>query len=256
MRRISCSLCSVAYVIVTPPTSTGSSTANGVTLPVRPVCTSICFNRAVRSSGGNLYAIAHRGAWLVAPSSRCRSLWSTLITVPSISQSTECRFDSQWRRNSLTPSIDSRASVVGAAGSPASLAHSRKPRCESKRTPSAAPNECTHRCSGREAVIFASFWRSEPAAALRGFANALPPASSSRRFSSSNALTGKYISPRISTISGGSETASLRGTSRTVRTLDVMSSPMRPSPLVAALTSRPRSYVSAQATPSIFSSHA
>mgnify|MGYP006141980289 CR=1 FL=1 len=46
---------------------------------------------------------------------------------------------------------------------------------------------------------------------------------------SSNAVTGKYISPRISTMAGGSSTASRRGMPCTVRTFDVMSSPMRPS---------------------------
>src|SRR5438128_9527067 len=74
LRFTSSSLCSVAYVIVTPPTNTGSSTANGVTLPVRPVWTSIARRSAVRSSGGNLYAIAQRGACEVAPSSRWRSV--------------------------------------------------------------------------------------------------------------------------------------------------------------------------------------
>jgi hypothetical protein len=88
----------VAYVIVTPPTTTGSSTANGVTFPVRPVCTSIFRSKAVRSSGGNLYAIAQRGAWLVAPSSCCCATWSTLITAPSTSQSTLWRWASQCSR--------------------------------------------------------------------------------------------------------------------------------------------------------------
>ena len=54
LRRVSSSLCNVAFVIVTPPTKTGSRTANGVIFPVRPVWTSIDFNSAVRSSGGNL----------------------------------------------------------------------------------------------------------------------------------------------------------------------------------------------------------
>ena len=84
---------------MTPPTTTGSSTANGVTLPVRPVCTSIARSSVVRSSGGNLNAIAQRGACDVAPSSRCRSVRSTLITAPSISQSTEWRCSSQCPRN-------------------------------------------------------------------------------------------------------------------------------------------------------------
>ncbi len=256
LRWTSSSLCSVAYVIVTPPTNTGSSTANGVTFPVRPVWTSIERRIVVRSSGGNLYAIAHRGAWDVAPSRCCSSVWSTLITVPSISQSIEWRCSSQCRRNPFTPSIDSRSSVVGAAGSPAFAAQSRNPRCDANETPSAAPKECTHIRSGRDAVTFGSFWRSEPAAALRGFAKARWSAAVSCSFRASNARTGRYISPRTSITSGGSSISSLAGTPRTVRTFAVMSSPMRPSPRVAAWTSRPRSYVSAHATPSIFSSHA
>ena len=128
--------------------------------------------------------------------------------------------------------------------------------CESNDTPSAAPNECTHRRSGREAVTFGSFCRSDPAAALRGLAKGFCSAASSPSLSCSKARTGRYISPRISTIAGGSSSVRRFGTPTTVRTLAVMSSPVRPSPRVAARTSTPRSYVSAQATPSIFSSHA
>ena len=45
------------------------------------------------------------------------------------------------------------------------------------------------------------------------------------------------------------------GTSFTVRTFTVMSSPVVPSPRVAARMSRPFSYVNATDEPSIFSSH-
>ena len=41
LRRASSSLCSVALVTVTPPTNTGASLATGVSLPVRPTCTSM-----------------------------------------------------------------------------------------------------------------------------------------------------------------------------------------------------------------------
>ena len=161
--------------------------------------------------------------------------------MPSISQSTECRLDSQLDRNAFTPSIDSRPSVVGGTGSPTVAAQSRNPRCESNATPSAKPNECTHSRRGRDAVTFGSFWRSEPAAAFRGFANGRCSAASSWSFSASNAVTGKYISPRTSITAGGSSSASVRGTPSTVRTFAVMSSPTRPSPRVAAFTRRPRS---------------
>ena len=56
------SLCSVALPTVTPPTNTGSSTANGVARPVRPIDTRMSSSFVVRSSGGNLKAMAQRGA--------------------------------------------------------------------------------------------------------------------------------------------------------------------------------------------------
>ena len=48
------SLCSVATPTVEPPTNTGSSTANGVARPVRPIDTWMSRSTVVRSSGGNL----------------------------------------------------------------------------------------------------------------------------------------------------------------------------------------------------------
>ena len=61
-------LCSVAIDTVLPATTTGSSSANGVARPVRPIDTLMSRNRVVRSSGGNLTAIAQRGALEVDPS--------------------------------------------------------------------------------------------------------------------------------------------------------------------------------------------
>jgi hypothetical protein len=48
------SLWSVALVTVEPPTKTGSSSANGVAFPVRPIETMMSWSRVTRSSGGNL----------------------------------------------------------------------------------------------------------------------------------------------------------------------------------------------------------
>ena len=239
--------------------TTGSSTANGVTLPVRPVCTSIFFSSAVRSSGGNLYAIAHRGAWLVVPSSRCSSVWSTLITAPSISQSIECRCSSQCVRNALTSVDRVRApSVVGGTGSPAvagprpgtpDASRTRRPRRRRTSAPTGAaaatpspsgPSVAAsppRRCAGSRTA--AARLRSQ---LLVQLARTPSPGSTSRR------------GPRSAR--AGPSIESVRGTPRTVRTLAVMSSPIAPSPRVAPCTSRPRSYVSAHATPSIFSSHA
>ena len=98
---------------------------------------------------------------------------------------------------------------------------------------------CTTMCSGRDAVTFGSFWRSEPAAALRGLANGFSPASTSRAFSSSKRSIGKKTSPRTSTRSGTRSPLSRSGMSAMVRTFGVMSSPVRPSPRVAARVSRP-----------------
>jgi hypothetical protein len=72
LRAISSGLCSVAWRTTTPPTCTGSSTANGVITPVRPMLGRMSLRTVVFSSGGNLYAIAHRGALDVLP----RSNWS------------------------------------------------------------------------------------------------------------------------------------------------------------------------------------
>ena len=106
-----------------------------------------------------------------------------------------------------------------------------KPRC--------LPSPCTIIDSGRLAVTRGSFCRSDPAAALRGLANGALPASTSVALSASNAATGKNTSPRTSSSSGTAAPDSRAGTTERVRTLPVMSSPVRPSPRVAARTSRP-----------------
>ncbi len=76
---------------VDPATRTGSMTANGVTRPVRPTFTGMSSSRVRTTSGGYLYAMAHRGARDVSPSCSCREMSSTLMTTPSISCSTSWR---------------------------------------------------------------------------------------------------------------------------------------------------------------------
>ena len=99
---------------------------------------------------------------------------------------------------------------------------------------------CTMASSARDAVTRGSFCRSEPAAELRGLANAALPASSSDSFSLSNASTGMNTSPRTSSMAGyaGARSAA-PGPTEIVRMFGVTSSPVRPSPRVAALTSAP-----------------
>ncbi len=98
--------------------------------------------------------------------------------------------------------------------------------------------------SGRVAVTRGSFCRSDPAAALRGFANGGLPFSTIDSLSFSNASTGRNTSPRTSTRAGTGYSLvpmSLCGMLSIVRTFGVTSSPVRPSPRVAPRTSRPSS---------------
>ena len=53
--------------MVEPATDTGSSSATGVSTPVRPTCTVIAFSRVSARSGSYLYAAAQRGLFAVAP---------------------------------------------------------------------------------------------------------------------------------------------------------------------------------------------
>ena len=57
----------LARLTVVPATRTGVITAVGVTTPVRPTVHSIVSITVSASSGGNLYAAAHRGAFTVKP---------------------------------------------------------------------------------------------------------------------------------------------------------------------------------------------
>ncbi len=98
---------------------------------------------------------------------------------------------------------------------------------------------CTIALSARDAVTRGSFCRSEPAAELRGLAKAALPASSSDSFSFPNASTGMNTSPRTSSTAGWPEPFSRAGMAAMVRMLGVTSSPVRPSPRVAAPASAP-----------------
>ncbi len=76
-----------------PATVTGSTTANGVARPVRPMLTLMSSSLVLTSSGGYFQATAQRGAREVEPSRPWRGISSSLTTTPSISCSTE------WRRS-------------------------------------------------------------------------------------------------------------------------------------------------------------
>ena len=74
----------MARATVEPDSSTGLSSATGVSTPVRPTCT-MMFSRAVSfCSGGNLYAAAQRGARAVAPRASRVAMELILMTAPSV----------------------------------------------------------------------------------------------------------------------------------------------------------------------------
>ncbi|MDT4855995.1 hypothetical protein FQZ97_903700 [compost metagenome] len=78
LRRASSSLCRVALVTVTLPTNTGASLATGVSLPVRPTCTSMASTVVSCSCAGYLCATAQRGSRVTKPSRRCNASELTL----------------------------------------------------------------------------------------------------------------------------------------------------------------------------------
>ena len=94
--------------------------------------------------------------------------------------------------------------------------------------------------SGRVAVTRGSFCRSEPAAALRGLANGALPASTRLRVELLEGLDGEEdLAAHLDELGMVACPASRCGMPSIVRTLWVTSSPVRPSPRVAARTSRP-----------------
>ena len=78
-------LCSEAFEIVTPATDTGSSSATGVRIPVRPTDGTMFRTRVCPRCALNLNAIAQRGDRDTSPSRRCMAALFTLATTPSTS---------------------------------------------------------------------------------------------------------------------------------------------------------------------------
>ena len=78
-------MCRVARETTEPSTVVGSNSATGVSTPVRPTCTATLRRMVVFSSGGNLKAMAQRGAFAVKPNSDWMAKSSTFTTTPSMS---------------------------------------------------------------------------------------------------------------------------------------------------------------------------
>ena len=226
-----------------PPSFTGSSTANGVAAPVRPTLTSMSCSDRRRLLAGNLNAIAQRGNFEVAPRRSRSARSSTLMTTPSVSNSSvvplvlpvvaerEQRLDAvaalpvrldrqpppaQQRRASPEWRWRSRA----IRGRPADRRTRRRPR-----SATCARIEVAHRPGGGVAgigerrlvvVLALAVDALELAARQIDLAANLDAARPGRR-------------------------AARSGCARIVRTLDVTSSPRTPSPRVTPRTSRPSS---------------
>ena len=118
LRATSSALCSVAIEIVLPASLTGSSTAYGVTAPVRPTFTSIAFSVVVACCAGNLNAVAQRGNFAVAPSVSRSARSSTLMTTPSVSNSSACRLSPHSAQNATTSSMFAQRRQCDSTGSP------------------------------------------------------------------------------------------------------------------------------------------
>ncbi len=69
-------------------------------------------------------------------------------------------------------------------GNPCAFSQVSVSECDASSTPSWAPTPYAHTESGLLAVIAGFFWRSEPAAALRGFGVGFLSSATSRSFSS------------------------------------------------------------------------
>ena len=124
LRARSSSLCSVASLTVTPPTWTGSSSANGCRSPNLPTFQDTAFSFVTAVVGGNFHAIAQRGSRPTTPSRRWSSTSSTFTTTPSISKSSAPRRSCQARHWATTSSSESSRRTSALTRKPWSRSHS------------------------------------------------------------------------------------------------------------------------------------
>ncbi len=118
LRTMSSGLCSVAIEMVDPATTVGSSIANGVAAPVRPMLISIALRKAVLRSAGNLNAVAQRGNFDVNPSLSRSNGSLNLITTPSVSNASSPRLSRHDSQNAITSSMPAHFLQCGSTGSP------------------------------------------------------------------------------------------------------------------------------------------
>ena len=185
--------------IVEPATTVGSSIANGVAAPVRPMFTSMRCSIATCRSAGNLNAVAQRGNFDVNPSrSRCATSFN-LITTPSVSKARPVRLSRHSSQNATTASMPSHSRQCGSTARPQALRPRSISECRGGSSDPPAPagltNWYTHAASPRFATSAGSRFRMVPAAVLRALAYNGSPAASCSWFIRSNAFFGTSIRP-------------------------------------------------------------
>ena len=119
-RATSSALCSVAIEMVEPASRTGSSSAYGVTAPVRPTLTRMRRIFVCACCAGNLNAVAQRGNFAVVPSRSRSARSSTLTTTPSVPKSRVCLRSAHSWQKAATPAMSSQRRQCGSIGSPQS----------------------------------------------------------------------------------------------------------------------------------------
>ena len=114
-------LCRLARETLVPAKKIGSNTAVGVSTPVRPTVTSISRTTLSLTSGGYLNAIAQRGNLFVLPKVRRAARSWTLMTAPSMSNSSVPRASPMDSISLMASSIFSNTLYRGDTGNPSVL---------------------------------------------------------------------------------------------------------------------------------------
>ena len=190
-RAISSALCNVALRTTTPPTVTGLQLARlgSACRCARLVCRCPRARSSAARSAGNLCAIAQRGAFATDESQPRLPVEPVDLVDHAVDVERQVGalvlLDRGIMGERVVDLLEPQQQI---ADRHAPRGNRRASRHIAYRPGSAvvSPQPCARKRNGRLAVTLASFWRSDPAAALRGLANCraslpVPAASASRR---------------------------------------------------------------------------